>query len=346
MRDTRKPVVALLAAPETSTLVLYGLYDVLLSVGAVYPDLVVGRASEALLDVKIVAADAVPFRCVGNVMVEPHASLATIGAVDVVIVCDMYIPIDVPPRGRYPAEMAWLRQVHANGALVCSVCSGALVLAEAGLLDGRSCAGHWAYRDLFRSTYPKVDFAADSVLNLESESEGIVTAAAATAWEDLALHIIARLCGPKEALKTAKVYLIGSHEDGQLPFAAMTRRVQKEDKTIAQCQEWIAENYVSTNPVSAMIEQSGLNRRTFMRRFRAATGYLPLEYVHRLRVEEAKQMIETEAGSLDEVGALVGYDDSAFFRRLFKRQTGLTPAAYRRKFGPILNLASRVASVR
>jgi transcriptional regulator GlxA family with amidase domain len=347
MREGRKPVIALLAAPETSPPVLYGLFDVLLSVGAVYPELVGGTTGEPLLDVRIVAADLAPFRCVaGNIAVEPHASLTTIGHVDVAIVCDINTPIDTPPKGRYPAEIAWLRQVHAGGALLGSVCSGSLVLAEAGLLDGRRCAGHWAYRDLFRRAYPKVEFVIDSVLCLESEAEGIVTAGSVSSWQDLALYVIARLCGNEHALRAAKVYLLSDHGDGQLPFAMMNRRVQKDDGAIARCQMWIADNYASNNPVGAMVEQTGLNRRTFMRRFRAATGYLPLEYVHRLRIEEAKQIIEREAENLDEVGSMVGYEDPAFFRRLFKRQTGLTPAAYRRKVAPIMSLAAGVPKQR
>lgn len=341
MGGTRKPVVALLVAPETSPPVLYGLYDVLLSVGAVYPELVGGANGEPLLDVRIVAADLAPFRCTaGGVTVEPHASIATIGPVDVAIVCDMNTPTDMPPTGRYPAEIAWMREAHAEGALIGSVCSGSLVLAEAGLLDGRRCAGHWAYRELFRSAYPRVDFVIDAVLCLHHESERIVTAGSATSWQDLALYVIARLCGTEQALRAAKTYLLADHGDGQLPFAMMNRRIQKEDGAIARCQVWIAENYATANPVGAMVDQIGLNRRTFMRRFRAATGYLPLEYVHRVRIEEAKQIIEREAEKLDEVGFMVGYEDPAFFRRLFKRQTGLTPAAYRRKFATILGLVT------
>jgi transcriptional regulator GlxA family with amidase domain len=344
MREGQKPVVALLVAPESAPAVFYGLLDVLLSVGAAYPELVGGTTGDSLLDVRIVAADLAPFRSVyGSIVVEPHASLATIGHVDVAIACDINMPIDTPPKGLYPAEIAWLRQVHADGALLGSVCSGSLLLAEAGLLDGRRCAGHWAYRDLFHSAYPKVEFVIDSVLCLDSEAEGIVTAGSVTSWQDLALYVIARLCGNEHALRAAKVYLLSDHGDGQLPFAMMNRRVQKDDGAIARCQEWIAENYVSPNPVAAMVEQTGLNRRTFMRRFRAATGYLPLEYVHTLRIEEAKQIIEREAENLDEVGSMVGYEDPAFFRRLFKRQTGLTPAAYRRKFAPVMNLAPGMA---
>jgi transcriptional regulator GlxA family with amidase domain len=118
----------------------------------------------------------------------------------------------------------------------------------------------------------------------------------------------------------------------------MSRRVQKTDAVIGRCQEWIAQNYVSENPVAAMAERSGLSPRTFARRFQAATGYLPMDYVHALRIEEAKQLIETENIGIDEIGLKVGYDDPTFFRRLFKRKAGLTPAAYRRKFSGILNV--------
>ena len=137
MVENPKPVIALLAAAETSPSVLYGLYDVLYSVGSVYPDMTIGEPGPDALDVRIVAAEGEPFRCFGNIMVEPHAAIGTIERVDVAIVCDMYTPINEPPRGRYPREMAWLRKMHANGAIIGSVCSGALLLAEAVLLDGR-----------------------------------------------------------------------------------------------------------------------------------------------------------------------------------------------------------------
>jgi transcriptional regulator GlxA family with amidase domain len=327
-----KPLIALLAAPETSPSVLYGFYDVLLSVGALYPDMTTGTPGDAMLDVRIAAAAAQPFRCFGNILVEPHAAIDDLDRVDVAIVCDMYTPIDCAPHGRYGAEIAWLRRMHQAGALVASVCSGSLILAEAGLLDGRECTAHWAYRDLFREQYPKVKLTAGAILNLNCEAEGVITAGGVTAWQDLALHIIARLCGTQHALRTAKVFLLSGHEDGQLPFATMCRRMQSSDAVIAGCQRWIAENYACQNPVARMAEHSGLVPRTFARRFRAATGYLPMDYVHALRIEEAKQIIETEGCDMDEVGYSVGYEDPTFFRRLFKRQVGLTPAAYRRKF--------------
>lgn len=338
MPDQARPSVALLATPETSPSVLYGLYDVLLSVGAVYADMTTGQPEECLLDIKIVADTDKPFRCFGNVLVEPHAGIDDVLKTDVAVVCDIYLPIDAPPRGRYRREIDWLKRMHANGSILASVCSGSLMLAEGGLLEGIECAGHWGYRQMFREHYPGVRFREDSILIFAGEGSRIITAGGHSSWHDLALHLIARLCGANHAIRTAKVYLLSGHLDGQLPFAAMTRRVQRSDAVIGKCQEWIAENYLCANPVATMAEHAGLKPRTFARRFRAATGYLPMDYVHALRIEEAKQCIETETASIDDVGLKVGYEDPTFFRRLFKRQTGLTPAAYRRKFAGMLSV--------
>lgn len=333
MTGTR-PRIALLAAPGSSPSVLYGLYDVLLSVGAMYPEMTTGQPDEALLDVSIVAAGSEPFRCFGNVLVEPRFAVGELDAVDAAIVCDMYSPIDTPPHGSYATEIEWLVRMHRQGALIGSVCSGSLLLAESGLLNGRSCASHWAYRDLFRSAYPQVTFEPSSILDLSSEADGVITAGGVTAWQDLALHLIRRFCGPEHASRTAKVYLLANHEDGQLPYAAPTRR-PIGDAVIGHSLRWIDDNYEAPNPVTAMAEKSGLTRRTFARRFAAATGKRPIDYVHALRIEAARHLIESGGGAIDDIGFRVGYEDPTFFRRLFRRTTGLTPAAYRRKYAAV-----------
>ncbi len=335
MTPVRRPRIALLAAPETSASVLYGLYDVLQSVGAVYPDMTVGEPGEGLLDVFIVAASTEPFRCFGNILVEPSAAVDDVEDVDVVVICDMYTPIDTAPRGKYAPELTWLRDQHARGTLIASVCTGSVLLAESGLLDGRSCASHWAYEELFREAYPRVRFMPEAILDLSHEREGLVTGGGVTAWQDLALHLIATLCGPEHATRTAKVYLLAGHEDGQLPFSAMTRRVRTPDGAIADAMAWIVEHYAVANPVSAMAERAGLLPRTFARRFATATGRRPIDYVHGLRVEVARELLEMGTEAVDDVGYRVGYEDPTFFRRLFKRVTGMTPAAYRRKYAGI-----------
>ena len=334
--DAKLPLVCLLASTETSPSVLYGLFDVLSTVGAIYREMTVGEEGNLLLDVKIVGATAEPFRCYGDVMIEPHAGIDEVGETDVAILCDMYQPIDTPPHDRYPREIDWLKRMHARGSIVASVCSGSLVLAETGLLDGLETAGHWAYREMFRDHYPKVTLRESAILCLDGESKRIVTAGSVNSWQELSLYLITRLCGPEHAVRTAKIHLLTDRSDGQLPFAVMTPRVQRSDAVIGDCQVWIAENYACSNPVARMTARAALKPRTFARRFRAATRYQPMDYVHALRVEEAKQLLESTTRSVEDIGQLVGYEDPTSFRRLFKRKAGLTPAAYRRKFAGIL----------
>lgn len=345
MGKQKKPLIALLAAPETSASVLYGLYDVLLSVGVVFSDMVTGSPGDELLDIRIVSADGEPFHCLGNIPVEPRMSLNQVEAPDAVVICDMYTSIYDVPKGRYPREIDWLNQKHANGALITSVCSGSLLLAEAGLLNSHQATAHWAYRDMFQRHFPKIEFRNESILCLAAEGDRIVTAGGVSAWHDLAVYLIARFCGYRHAIETAKVFLISGHSEGQSPYSVMTRPMESSDGPISDCQVWIADHYSTSKPVEKMIERSGLNARTFSRRFRAATGFAPIDYVQALRIEEAKQMLETDELSNDEVGASIGYDDPASFRRVFKRGVGLSPAAYRKKFQRISQIARPAGSL-
>lgn len=134
-------------------------------------------------------------------------------------------------------------------------------------------------------------------------------------------------------MQTARVNLVEWHEVGQQPYACLARKAQAGDAVIARCQAWIAEHYPEPSPVAAMAQLSGLPERSFKRRFQAATGMSPLEYVHTLRLEEAKQMLEAGSVTIEAIAHAVGYEDAGFFSRLFRRRVALTPAQYRRRFG-------------
>jgi len=136
-------------------------------------------------------------------------------------------------------------------------------------------------------------------------------------------------------MQVARINLIDWHAVGQQPFARLARSRQVEDAVIGRCQAWIADHYQAPAPVAAMARLSGLPERSFKRRFRQATGMPPLEYVHTLRIEEAKQMLESGEAPVEEVAAEVGYEDPGFFSRLFRRKVGLSPSQYRRRFGAL-----------
>lgn len=289
-----------------------------------------GRALSRAIQPALVAREQGSFRSSTGLQVTPEQGLHGACA-DVVVVCDIHLDQDESPQGRWREEIAWVHRHIAAGALVCSTCSGSVLLAEAGLLDGAEAASHWSMADLFRDRYPTVRFRPERILCDSGRAGQLVTTGGASAWQDLALYLIARFCGAEEAARVARLFLLGDRGYGQLPFASMARPRQHSDAAISRIQAWLVDNYATPNPVSAMIERSGLSVRSFKRRFSAATGYTPVEYVQALRVEEAKQMLEREAVTIEEISASVGYEDPTFFRRLFKRRAGVTPAQYRQR---------------
>lgn len=332
-RKTASPLsVSLLALPETTPTVLYSLYEVFLSVGIAWRELT-GEASEARrMEPRIVARTRDPFTSVIGLPVSPQTSLDQVTKSDLIVITDITLPPGQTPYGRWSEEANWIREQFRKGAVITSVCSGSLFLAEAGLLDGKSATTHWSASALFKQSYPNVKLTAERILCPAGPEHRIITSGGASSWEDLALYLVARYCGEAEALRIAKIFVMGDRSEGQLAHATMIQPTRHEDWVVADCQAWIAENYVLPHPVRRMVERSGLPQRTFKRRFRTATGYSPLDYVQSLRIEEAKQILETSNLATDDVAHSVGYEDPAYFRCLFKRRTGTTPARYRKRF--------------
>jgi transcriptional regulator GlxA family with amidase domain len=182
------------------------------------------------------------------------------------------------------------------------------------------------------SPFPDVRLHEGRILVQTGDGHDIVACGGASSWQDLALLLIARYGGGEEAIRISKFFLYQWHRDGQLPYASMATNVVHGDALILKCQTWLAENYERPDVVAEVARVSGLPKRTFDRRFRVATGYSPLAYVQALRIEEAKQMLETGSAPVDAVGREVGYEDAASFRRLFRRLSGISPGDYRRRF--------------
>ena len=164
----------------------------------------------------------------------------------------------------------------------------------------------------------------------------IITAGGTTSWHDLALHLIARYASPGEALRIAKVYLLKWHSETELPFASLVRSVPHGDSVVKKCENWLQQHFKEIDAIPQVTELAGVPERTLKRRFKSATGSSLIMYLQNLRVEEAKYLLETTDTPVDEISYAAGYSDASFFRRLFKRLTGLTPSHYRKMFQPIL----------
>ena len=251
------------------------------------------------------------------------------------ILPELWLGPDEHLKGRYPEVMEFIRRKHDEGAYVYSACSGAIMLAESGLLDGRPATSHWGYQDLFNSHYPQVTFEPAPNLCFADDAGRVVTAGGTTSWHDLATHIIARHGSPGEALRITKVYLLKWHDEGQLPYATLVRNTPHSDKAVREAETWLGEHFREPEIVGRLVEVMGVAERTLKRRFKQATGQTLIERVQNLRIEDAKRRLEQSRASIDDICTEVGYEDAGFFRRLFKRRTGITPSEYRKMFKPV-----------
>ena len=336
---------ALIAAlPETAGSALYGMVDVLAATGTLWRQLVGEKPGAGLIRPRIVGMSREPFRCGNGIPVTPDLGIDEDPAADIVILPELWLAPDDDMKGRYPELLEWVRRRHRAGSTIYSACSGAVLLAATGLLDGREATSHWGYQDLFRARFPNVQFRPEPNLVFADPSGRIVTAGGTTSWHDLAIHIIARHCSPGEALRIAKVYLLKWHGEGQLPYASLVRRQPHADSAVRLAEDWLVKRFREPHAVAGVVAASGVPERSLKRRFKAATGSTLIGYVQNLRIEEAKRLLETESVAAEEVAAAVGYENPAFFRRLFKRCTGLTPGQYRRMFRPFSTAAHAVGS--
>ncbi len=326
---------AILALPETAGSALYGMVDVLAATGTLWRELVGEEPGLPLIRPRIVSPEERPFRCGNGIPVSPEVTIEHAIEPDVVIVPELWLAPTDDTRDRHSNVKEWLRRCHESGSMIYSACSGSVLLAAAGLLDGREATSHWAYEDLFRRSFPKVRFNPAPNLVIADRTGRIVTAGGTMSWHDLAIHIISRHCSPGEALRIAKVYLLKWHAEGQLPYASLVRRQPHADSVVRAAESWLAAHYREPRAVAAVVKQCGIPERSLKRRFSAATGSTLITHVQNLRIEEAKRLLENEDSTADDVATVVGYENPAFFRRVFKRSTGLTPGAYRRMFRPL-----------
>lgn len=333
--------IGIVATPEASATGVFSILDILSSVGRDWQMLQGQPPGQTRFAPRIVAEESGPLGLVNGVTVTPHATFDEVGRPAIVIVPDLHIDPTQPLPNSFARSAEWIADAYAQGAIVTSVCTGALLLAETGLLDGHDATTHWAFADLLAARRPAVRVRRERVLVPSGEGHRIVTAGGASSWHDLLLYLIGRFAGAEEARHIAKLYLLQWHSDGQLPYASLTAGRNPDDRLIADCQVWVADNYHDPGAVAGMVARSGLSERSFLRRFRAATGMTPRDYVQNLRVEEAKYLLETSDLTVDDVAAEVGYAEPAGFRAVFRRRVGISPSAYRRQFSGVPALPGR-----
>jgi transcriptional regulator GlxA family with amidase domain len=292
-------------------------------------NLCLGRAPEPLFRVVTASVDGQPVIGGGGVRVNPDLAIGAIERTDLVLVPTAGMDVDELLR-KNAAAIPWLQRLHAQGTLIAGVCTGVAILAAAGLLDGRRATTHWAVADLYRQRFPAVDWQPQLCV---TEDRGILCGGGIYASIDLALYIVEKLCGHQVAVECAKSLVLQMPRSYQTGFAILPIGRDHGDQVVRRAEDWLHDHFGEEVDFDRLAAELGLAPRTFLRRFKAATAETPLAYLQRLRTEAAKRILEGDRTTIGEVSLAVGYEDVAFFRDLFKRHAGLSPSAYRDRFG-------------
>ncbi len=285
-------------------------------------------AASPLFATQIVSVDGGCVRASGNIHIQPDRAMADSGAMDMIFLpafCEM---------GHLAAPgidsvIDWLLDHYRQGTPIATTCTGTFLLAETGLLNGRAATTNWQFARMFQRRYPNVHLKTDRIM---TEDGGLICAGASTAIFNLALHLIERFGGKALATVCAKAFLVDPNRESQAPYVIFRSRKDHGDEKVLAAQQWMEANYARNISIDAMAQQVGISPRHFKRRFRKATGATPLVYLQNVRLEAAKEKLETTQESVNEITYRIGYEDSSTFRRLFKREMGLSPRAYRDKF--------------
>lgn len=247
--------------------------------------------------------------------------------------CDVLIlppSLEEPITSEAAAPVArWLRARHAEGSVLASVCGGAFVLGETGLLSGRAVTTHWTYAETFRERFPEAQLDTDRLI---IDGGDIISGGGLMSWIDLGLKLADRFLGPVAMAETAQMMLVDPPGREQRYYSGFVPRLNHGDAAILKAQHFLQTSEGKEARLSLLAEQAGLEQRTFLRRFQRATGLTAIDYAQRLRVAKARELLQFSEQPIERVAWEVGYSDPGAFRKVFTRIVGLSPGDYRQRF--------------
>ncbi len=226
----------------------------------------------------------------------------------------------------------YFKKLHQKGASLASLCIGAFLLAETGLLNGKKCSTHWAYINEFKERYPQVEVADGAII---TEHDNIYSSGGANSLWNLILYLVEKFSDRETAVMISKYFALDFGRDSQSQFAIFRGQRNHVDKDIQHVQDYIENHYCDKITIDNLAGLINISRRTFERRFKEATNNTPIGYIQRVRVEAAKKFFEASRKNVSEIMYDVGYSDTKAFRDIFKKVTGLTPIEYRNKFAKV-----------
>lgn len=223
----------------------------------------------------------------------------------------------------------WLRSEHQRGCIMASACAGAFLLGDAGVLDGRPATTHWALADELKARYPEIDLHPEKIL---LDDDDVITAGGLMAWMDLGIRLVHRFTGPAMVMELSKFLIVDTGRREQRFYKSFHPCLNHGDNRILQLQHWLQGHYAESLSLAELSSRTNLSERSLQRRFTNATGIQPYIYLQELRIQKARELLETTRLNIDQIAWQVGYQDQSAFRRRFKKMVGLSPSEYRKRF--------------
>jgi len=269
----------------------------------------------------------------GEYTIRTNRLLQDVSKTDLLIIPPLFGDVDSGLLANAEA-IPHFQKLHGQGTSLASLCVGAFLLAETGLLNGKKCSTHWAYINEFKERYPQVEVEDGAVITAH---DNIYSSGGASSLWNLILYLLEKYSDRETAVMIAKYFALDIGRDSQSQFAIFRGQRSHADTDIQRVQDYIEKNYEDKITVEDLANVINLGRRTFERRCKDATNNTPIEYIQRVRIEAAKKYFEASRKNVSEVMYDVGYTDTKAFRDIFKKITGLTPIEYRNKFAKIVN---------
>ncbi|NMH27486.1 GlxA family transcriptional regulator [Flavobacterium silvaticum] len=264
----------------------------------------------------------------GLFSVRPHKQLREVKSTDLIIIPSLNHAFDEALKQN--SELVnWLKEQHAKGAEIASICTGAFLLAATGIIDGKKCSTHWAAADELRKRYPTINLQPDLLI---TDEDGIYTNGGAYSFLNLMIYLVEKFYGRETAIYCSKVFQIDTGRDSQASFAIFNGQKRHGDDLVLAAQEFMEKRVAEKFSVDGLCDTFRIGRRSFDRRFLRATGNSALEYMQRIRIETAKKALESSVETVAEIMYGSGYSDAKAFRDVFRKITGLSPAEYRLKY--------------
>lgn len=265
----------------------------------------------------------------GLFSVQPHTQIYAITKTDLIIIPSLNHQYQQAIQENQEMS-SWILEQYKKGAEIASICTGAFLLATTGLLDGLSCSTHWSAANDFRTLFPQTNLLTDKLI---TDEKGIYTNGGAYSFLNLILYLIEKYYDRETAIFCSKVFQIDLDRNSQSGFMIFNGQKQHEDNAILKAQLYIEEHVQDKISVEELSNQSAISRRNFDRRFMKATGNTPVEYIQRVKMEAAKKGFEVGRKNIHEIMYEVGYSDPKAFREVFRKITGMSPLAYKSRYG-------------